>query len=194
MSLSLDPARTAVVLIDLQTGILSMPLEPQTAETVVERGVAMAVAIAAGGGLVVRVNVDFEPDLSDRPQGLADTPPVVPPGGLSRDYARFHPDVAALDATTVTKRQWGAFHGTALDDLLRRRRIDTVIVTGVATNFGVEQTVREAWQLGYSVVVPGDACSTSDGAMHGFALERIFPRIARVRSTAEVLAALGVAA
>lgn len=194
MPLSLDPARTAVVLIDLQTGILSMPLEPQSAETVVERGVALARAAAAAGGLAVRVNVGFEADLSDRPQGLADTPPAVPPGGLPAEYSRFHPDVAALDATTVTKRQWGAFHGTALDDLLRRRRIDTVVVTGVATNFGVEQTVREAWQLGYSVVVAEDACSTSEAAMHGFALEKIFPRIARVRSTAEVLAALGSAA
>lgn len=190
MSLSLDPARTAVVLIDLQTGILSMPLRPHGAEQVVAKGVALARSVAAGGGLAVRVNVAFAPDWSDRPPGAVDAPPTLAPGGAPADYSDFHPDVAALDAVTVTKRQWGAFHGTALDDLLRRRRIDTVVVTGVATNFGVEQTVREAWQLGYSALVAEDACSSFDDAMHAFALEKIFPRIARIRSTADILAAL----
>ena len=190
MSLSLDPARTAVVLIDLQKGILSMPLSPHSAGTVTANGVALARAVASGGGLAARVNVAFASDLSDRPQGMVDAPPAASPGGLPADYSTFHPDVAALDAVTVTKRQWGAFHGTALDDLLRRRRIDTVVVTGVATNFGVEQTVREAWQLGYSALVAEDACSSFDDAMHAFALEKIFPRIARTRSTADILAAL----
>lgn len=190
MSLSLDPARTAVVLIDLQMGILSMPLRPHSAGTVTANGVALARAVASGGGLAARVNVAFASDLSDRPQGTVDAPPPASPGGLPADYSTFHPDVAALDAVTVTKRQWGAFHGTALDDLLRRRRIDTVVVTGVATNFGVEQTVREAWQLGYSALVAEDACSSFDDAMHAFALEKIFPRIARICSTADILAAL----
>jgi nicotinamidase-related amidase len=194
MSLSLDPARTVVVLIDLQMGILSMPLRPHSAETATANGVALARAVAEGGGLAVRVNVAFAPDLSDRPQGRVDAPPPASPGGLPADYSTFHPDVAALDAVTVTKRQWGAFHGTALDDLLRRRRIDTVVVTGVATNFGVEQTVREAWQLGYSAVVAEDGCSTIDQAMHAFAVEKIFPRIARVQSTRDIVTALGAAA
>jgi nicotinamidase-related amidase len=183
-----------VVLIDLQMGILSMPLRPHSAETVTANGVALARAVAAGGGLAVRVNVAFAPDLSDRPQGRVDAPPPASPGGLPADYSTFHPDVAALDAVTVTKRQWGAFHGTALDDLLRRRRIDTVVVAGVATNFGVEQTVREAWQLGYSALVAEDGCSTIDQAMHAFAVEKIFPRIARVQSTGDIVTALGAAA
>ena len=175
MSLSLDPARTAVVLIDLQMGILSMPLRPHGAEEVAARGVALARAAASGGGLAARVNVAFAPDGSDRPQGRVDAPPAMPPGGLPADYSDFHPQVAALDAVTVTKRQWGAFHGAALDDLLRRRRIDTVVVTGVATNFGVEQTVREAWQLGYSALVAEDACSSFDPAMHAFAIRKSSP-------------------
>jgi len=70
----------------------------------------------------------------------------------------------------------------------------SAIVCGVATNFGVEQTVREGWQLGYSVVVAEDASTSYGAEMHGFALERIFPRIARTRSTAEIVAALGASA
>jgi len=194
VALNLDPAKTALVLIDLQMGILSMPLQPHDLSTVVANGVALAGAVGSGGGLVVRVNVAFAPDWSDRPQGLADTPAAPPPGGSPADYSDFHPDVAALEAVTVTKRQWGAFHGTRLDDLMRRRRIDTVIVCGVATNFGVEQTVREGWQLGYSVVVAEDASASYDGDMHRFAVERIFPRIARTRSTTEITAALGAKA
>ncbi len=194
MALNLDPAKTALVLIDLQMGILSMPLQPHDLATVVANGVALAGAVSAGGGLVVRVNVAFAPDWSDRPQGLVDALAVPPPGGSPADYSDFHPDIAALDAVSVTKRQWGAFHGTRLDDLMRRRGMDTAIVCGVATNFGVEQTVREAWQLGYSAVVAEDASATVDADMHRFALERIFPRIARTRSTAEIVAALGASA
>lgn len=190
MSLSLDPARTAVVLIDLQMGVLSMPVQPHDAATVVDNGVALARAVTARGGLAVRINVAFAADFSDRAPGLVDAPPASPAGGLPAEYSRFHPEVEALEAATVTKRQWGAFHGTALDDLLRRRGIDTLVVTGVATNFGVEQTAREGWQNGYSVVVAEDACSGLADGMHAFSIERILPRVARVRATAEIVAAL----
>ena len=64
------------------------------------------------------------------------------------------------------------------------------MLTGVATNFGVEQTAREAWQLGYSVVVAEDATSSVSEAAHRFAIETILPRISRVRSTEAILAAL----
>jgi len=191
VSPSLDPAKTALVLIDLQMGILSMPLQPHDAATVVANGVALARAVKAGGGMVVRVNVAFAADFSDRPQGSVDLPVVVPPGGAPPEYSQFHPDVAALDALSVTKRQWGAFHGTALDDLFRRRRIDSVVVAGVATNFGVEQTVREGWQNGYAMVVAEDASTGNGEGLHAFSVERILPRIARIRSTAAIVAALG---
>lgn len=194
MALSLDPAKTALVLIDLQMGILSMPLQPHDLDKVVANGVALAKAVGAGGGMVVRVNVAFAPDFSDRPQGVADVVVTAPPGGAPPEYSQFHPDVAALDALTVTKRQWGAFHGTAMDDLFRRRRIETVIVCGVATNFGVEQTVREGWQNGYSMIVAEDASTSNAEGLHAFSIERILPRISRVRSTADIVAALGAGA
>jgi nicotinamidase-related amidase len=116
---------------------------------------------------------------------------AVPPGGLPPDWAEFTEEIAALRSDVViTKRQWGAFYGTELDLQLRRRGITTIILCGIATNFGVEQTAREAWQHGYGVVIPEDACTSIDSAMHQFAVERLLPRVARVRSTASVLAAL----
>ena len=78
------------------------------------------------------------------------------------DWMDFAPEVGGWKgALEILKRQWGAFHGTELDLQLRRRGLDTIVLTGVATNFGVEQTAREAWQLGYSVVVAEDATSSS---------------------------------
>ncbi|MGO9757626.1 MAG: isochorismatase family protein, partial [Roseiarcus sp.] len=90
----------------------------------------------------------------------------------------------------ITKRQWGAFYGTELDLQLRRRGIGTVVLAGVATNFGVESTAREAWQHNYAVVVAEDAVTSLSEELHRFSIDKILPRIARVRSTAEIVGAL----
>jgi nicotinamidase-related amidase len=84
----------------------------------------------------------------------------------------------------------GAFHVTELDLQLRRRAIATVVLGGIATNFGVESTARVGWELGYAVVLAEDAMSAPAEEMHAFAVQRAFPRLGRVRKTAEVLAAL----
>ena len=90
----------------------------------------------------------------------------------------------------VTKRQWGAFYGTDLELQLRRRGIDTIILCGISTNIGVESTARNAWELGFNLVIAEDACSAFNNDQHQSSLSYIFPRIARVRSTEEILAAL----
>jgi nicotinamidase-related amidase len=112
------------------------------------------------------------------------------PGGPPPDWADLAPELTALPHLVVTKRHWGAFYGTELDLQLRRRGIDTIVLGGIATNMGVESTAREAWQHNYAVVIAEDATTTLDAAMHEFAIGKIFPRIARVRSTAEIVAAL----
>ena len=89
-----------------------------------------------------------------------------------------------------TKRHWGAFAGTPLEQELRSRGIDTVVLTGVSTNGGVESTLRQGTGLGFAFVVVEDACSGQDAEEHRFAFERIFPRLARVRTVEEVLKAL----
>ena len=48
--------------------------------------------------------------------------------------------LAAAGDIVITKRQWGAFHGTELDLQLRRRGIRGIVLGGIATNFGVEFT------------------------------------------------------
>ena len=90
----------------------------------------------------------------------------------------------------VTKRQWGAFYGTDLDLQLRRRGIRTLIMTGIATNFGVESTARDAQERGYELVFAEDAMSSLSGELHAFVIENIFPVMGRVRSTEDILTAL----
>jgi len=90
----------------------------------------------------------------------------------------------------VTKRHWGTFAGTSLEPELRSRGIDTVVLTGISTNGGVESTLRQGTGLGFAFVVVEDACSGQDAEEHHFAFERIFPRLARVRTVEEVLKAL----
>ncbi len=187
--LSLNPKSTALVLIDLQKGIMAMPLAPHGAAEVIDNSARLGASLSHAGGVVAPVHVAFSPDGADRLRQEVDRPnPTV---SLPADWADFVPEIAGLRADfVIVKRQWGAFHGTELDLQLRRRGVDTIVLTGVATNFGVESTAREAWQHGYSVIVAEDAVSGLGEAAHRFAIETILPRIARIRSTAEILAAL----
>lgn len=189
--LVLDPKTTALVIVDLQHGILALPLMPYDRAQVIGRTVELARALAEAGGLLVAVNVNYSEGYADRPGQPVDAPLKLPPGGLPRDWATLAPEIAALPAgVRITKRQQSAFYGTELDLQLRRRSIATVVICGVATNFGVEGTARDAFNHNYAVVVAADACSSTAPALHDFAITNILPRFARVRDSAEILAGL----
>lgn len=189
--LELDSKTTALVVIDLQGGILALPATPHDSASVVTRAVALARALEAAGGLVAVVNVAYSDRYLDRPTPPVDAPLALPPEGLPSDWADLHPAIEALPASVrVTKRQHSAFFGTELDLQLRRRGIATVIVCGLATNFGVEGTVRDGYNLNYGMIVASDACSSTAPGLHDFAMAHTLPRVARVRTTAEILAAL----
>ncbi|MBO9172466.1 MULTISPECIES: isochorismatase family protein [unclassified Rhizobium] len=176
------PSTTALLVIDLQEGILQRALAPHSSETVVTNAAALAKAVATFGGLTVRVKMDFS-KLPGQPTDAESRMPDPLPLGFSE----FSSAVCSLSGPVVTKRQWGAFHDTELDILLNRGGITAVIIAGIATNFGVESTAREAWQHGYSVIIAEDGCSSLSREMHEFAVHRIFPAIARVRSTGEII-------
>ncbi len=192
MSLILDPRKTALVMIDLQNGILSQPLTPHDVGTVTQNNLALARRFLEKKAPVVAVNVTFSADYGDTPPKLTDQPMQLPPGGLPAGWADLVPDIEALPGMLlITKRQWGAFFGTELDIQLRRRGVTTLVVSGVSTPIGVEQTVREAWQHNYDVVVAEDAsASIGDATTHEYSITKLMPRIARIRSTAEILAAV----
>jgi nicotinamidase-related amidase len=191
MSLTLDPKTTALVLIDLQKGILSRPLEPHSGQQVIENAAAIGARCNDIGAVVVLVNVAFSSGFADVLKQPVDSPMPRPPGGMPPEFSEFVPEIGGLRGDVmITKRQWGAFHGTELDLQLRRRGVTTIVLGGVATNFGVESTAREAWQHNYALVIAEDACTCMSAEMHRFAVEKIFPRLGLVRSTAEILAAM----
>ena len=189
---SLDPRTTALIVIDLQQGILSPEPVPHGRDDVVARSTLMGEAFAYVGALIVLTTTDFAYGYADAPKGQADDPWALPKEGLPPGFATLVPEMDALPAAVrVAKRQMSAFFGTELDLQLRRRGCDTVVICGVATNLGVEATARAAFDHNYHVVIAEDACGSVAPGLHEFAVGKILPRIARVRMTAEILKAIG---
>jgi nicotinamidase-related amidase len=174
------------VLIDLQNGVLSRDTKPYTASDVVERSRAMAEAFRGKGAPVVYVRVPLGDFLSVRSDEAMNLPKDIP--ASASEIA----ETAGMQSgdLLISKRHWGAFAQTALEQELRSRGIETIVLAGIATNMGVESTLRQGTGLGFSFVTVEDACSTFSPQMQDFAFKTIFPRLSHVRTTAQVLEAL----
>jgi nicotinamidase-related amidase len=174
--IALDPKSTALVLIDLQNGILGRQLAPVSAEDLLERGKALARRFRAAGAPVVLVNV--KPPL-DGPERPVDEPPALPKV-LPTGFADLAPGLAEPGDILITKTTWGAFFRTNLDSELKRRAVGAIVLGGVATHIGVEATARQAWELGYELVIARDVTTSTAVEPHEGTMRHIFPRIARV--------------
>jgi nicotinamidase-related amidase len=194
MDLTLMPARTALVVIDLQRGIVAGGAGPNAASDVVAHAAALAAALRAAGGTVILVHVTRSADGKDGLHPQTDTAPWQRGPSPAADWAEIVPELGpAPGDVVIAKHQWGAFYGTDLDLQLRRRGIDTILLAGISTNAGVESTARDAYERGYEQVFVEDAMAARNPEEHANTVRTVFPRIGRVRSTAEVLAALEVA-
>ncbi len=186
---SLD-AQTALVIIDLQKGILGMPTEPRSGAEVLANAVKLLRAFRAKGlpAFLVRVapSMDGKDHLAPTVDGETKWGSGLPP-----DWAELAPqlEIAPTDFI-ITKRQWGAFTGTELELQLRRRGVKTIVLCGISTNVGVESTARFAYELGFDQVLVEDAMAARTAEEHAFPLRTCFPRLGRVRSTQEVLRSL----
>ena len=186
--LKLDMPTTALLMVDLQKGIVPNKLAPHTGDAVVANAVRLARRFREGGGLVVWIRVDFGPNMELMPNPVLDKPIH---SNRPADWTELVPELNVQPSDViVTKHQWGAFHNTDLDAQLRRRGIRTVVLGGIATNMGVESTARCAFERCYEQVFVEDAMSSFSAEWHDFPLKNIFPRMGRIRSTDEVLAAL----
>ncbi|MFF3610766.1 hydrolase [Streptomyces sp. NPDC002580] len=179
--------RTALVLIDLQHGIVGNPgLAPHAAADVVPRAVRLADAFRGHGLPVVLVRVTAAADGADAVRGRIDGPSRArsfPEGwDVIVDDLAGHPE-----DITVTKRNWGAFYGTDLDLQLRRRGVTQIVLAGIATSIGVESTARAAHEHGYHVSLAIDAMSDLDAETHRNSVERIFPRLGETGTTEEIV-------
>lgn len=190
MELTIPHSNTALVLIDLQRGIVGRDnLAPRSGQEVVDNASLLAEAFRQRGALVVLVHVDFAKDGGDALQPPVDAP--QPAANRPSNWAEIVPALGPKKSDIVIqKHQWGAFYGTELDLQLRRRGIDTIVLGGIATNMGVESTARDAYERGYALIFAEDAMASMGADLHEFAVTKIFPRIGRVRSTSAILAAI----
>jgi nicotinamidase-related amidase len=182
----IDRAKTALVAIDLQKGIVGRQTAPHTTETVVKNSAAMATAFRKNGMAVFLVRVAFSADGKDvlRPVVDAPWPTQTPPP----DWTEIVPEMGPKPGDfIITKHQWGAFYGTELDLQLRRRGITTIVLCGIATNIGVESTARFAFEYGYNQIFVEDAMAAMSTEEHALTVAKIFPRIGLVRKTGEIL-------
>ncbi|MCX5542350.1 isochorismatase family protein [Paraburkholderia sp. CNPSo 3076] len=184
---SLNARTTALVMIDLQHGIVGRQVAPYSGAQVVANAKPLADALRAKGGTVVWVHVLLNELLAlpaDAPGRTPDTPRAP------AEASELVPEIGAQpEDVIVAKRQWGAFYGTNLEQQLRRRGIDTIVIGGIATNFGVESTARAAFDLGFKLVFVEDATSGLNEEMHHFSFEKLFRHMGHVRSTQETIAA-----
>ena len=187
--ISIDPTITALVLIDLQQSNVARELAPHSAQQVVAHSAQLAEAMRQRGGTVVYVRVLIKELLPLSADVALSRPASAPP--LPENATDLVPEAGCQESDIViAKRQWGAFQGTDLEQQLRRRGITTLVLAGIATNFGIESTARAATDLGYAVVFADDAMSSLRADLHEFSIKNIFPFMGKVRSTADLLSSL----
>jgi nicotinamidase-related amidase len=169
----------ALIVIDLQKGIIGMPAAHPINE-IVDRSAHLARAFRQRSLPVVLVNAsDLAPGRTDAGRPKFSFPP---------DWTDLVPALEQQPGDhLVTKQRWGAFLGTDLDDYLRQRGVTQIVVTGVATSAGVESTARSAHDLGYNVTLVVDAMTDMNAETHRHCVEKIFPRLGETAQTDTVL-------
>lgn len=176
---ALDP-QSALILIDLQKGIVTRPTAHPIAE-VIGHAAALADAFRHRGLPVVLVNVaGGAPGRNEQPRPMNDLP-----AGWTDLVPELNPQPSDH---TVTKRTWGAFTNTGLADYLKNLDVTQVVIAGVATSIGVESTARQAQELGFHVTLALDAMTDMNLDAHTNSITRIFPRLGETGTTADILA------
>ncbi|MBV8156535.1 MAG: isochorismatase family protein [Dyella sp.] len=175
---ALDP-QTALIVIDLQKGIVALPTAHPVRE-VVARSALLIDAFRQRGLPVVLVNVaGGAPGRTEQSRGTGDYP---------SDFMQLVPELRPQSTDhLVTKRTWGAFRHTDLEAWLREQGVTQIVLVGVATSIGVESTARFAHELGFNVTLAVDAMTDMHLDAHTNSVTRIFPRLGETGTTQEVL-------
>ena len=191
--LSLDAARTAVVVMDCQTVIVSIYAKP--AEEFVARTAGVLQAARRAGMPVIHVQMGFRPGLpevSSRNRLLAAIKSSAEHQTIFEGSAgAIHPALGPEPGDIiVTKHRVSAFAGTDLEMLLRAKEVDTLILCGIATSGVVLSTLVDAFDADYRLVVIADCCADLDRELHSALLDRLFPSRAEVATAGDLVRAL----
>jgi nicotinamidase-related amidase len=177
---ALDP-NTALLVVDLQKGIVGLPsIHPIGA--VVERARALIDAFRARRLPVVLINAaGVAPGRTEQPAARA-------PSALPEGFTDFIPELGRQpDDLVVTKRTWGAFATTDLEARLKAIRVTQVVVAGVATGTGVEATARQAFEAGFNVTLALDAMTDMRAEAHEYSLRNVFPRLGETGTAQDII-------
>jgi nicotinamidase-related amidase len=179
MPISTLDAKAALVVIDLQQGIVRMPVA-HPIDSVIHNAVALTEAFRARRLPVVLVNVDgAPPGRAERSFSLANMPD---------GWAELIPELNRQPSDhLVTKKTRGAFTNTDLEKYLTANGVTQVVIVGVSTSAGVESTARQAHELGFNVVLVTDAMTDSDADAHHNSVTRIFPKMSETGTTRQLL-------
>ncbi len=175
---TIDP-KTALIVIDLQKGIVAYPTA-HPIEPILEHAAALAEAFRRHQLPVVLVNVTGG--------APGRTEQARPGGSPSADWSEFVPELNQQPSDhTVTKQTWGAFTNTGLEAHLKSLGVTQVILAGVATSIGVESTARQAYECGFNVVLAIDAMTDLNADAHTNSVTRIFPRLGETDTTQNII-------
>ncbi|OLL28978.1 hydrolase [Burkholderia sp. SRS-W-2-2016] len=180
MALTTLDAKTALVVIDLQHGIVALPTAPHPSNEIVERSVVLLDAFRRHGLPVVLVNVAAgAPGRTD--QGAHG-------GEFPAEFVQLVPELKQQPSDhLVTKRTWGAFTNTDLAAWLQQQGVTQIVLCGIATSIGVESTARFASEHGLNVTLATDAMSDLNADAHVNSITRIFPRLGETGTVQQVL-------
>ena len=183
MPLTILDANTALIVIDLQKGIVDGNFIHPIGD-VIDRTRALVDVFRAKSLPVVLVNV------AGRAPGRTEQGPRSSMA-FSNGWTDLLPqlDRQPIDLV-VTKRSWGAFATTDLEPQLKARGVTQVVVAGVVTSGGVEATARQAYELGFNVTLALDAMTDTREEAHEYSIRNVFPRLGETGSTEEIISAV----
>ncbi len=186
MITSLDK-NTALILIDLQKGIVGFPLAHPIVD-ILANSAKLVAAFRNAGLPIVIVNVN--PGAAAWAKARKDSAPasnVV----FKEDWLEITPEIETEPGDIfITKHTWGAFFETALDDELKKRGVTGIVIGGVSTSIGVEGTARQASERGYNVTFATDAMTDMVASAHENSQKVIFPRMGETGTTEDIIAQL----
>src|ERR1700759_2002972 len=185
---ALDPRRTALLVMDYQNAIVG---RLEDAEALLARMARAIALVRQHGGTVGYVRVAFDDADFDSIPPTSQFASLVTSTGRAMHAdspaTAVHESVAPEPGDLIVRKtRVGAFSTTDLDGQLRARQIDTLILAGISTSGVVLSTVRDAADRDYRVLVLADASADPVPGVHEFLTEKIFPRQARVITTAEL--------
>jgi len=172
-------AKTALIVVDLQKGIVSRPIAPPM-DGVVKQAVALTEAFRGHGLPVVLVNVaGGAQGRTEQPRGHMQ---------FAEGWTDLIPELNRQPRDhVVTKHTPGAFTNTDLEAHLKALEVTQVVIVGVATSNGVEVTARQAYELGFNVTLATDAMTDGRADAHAWSITRVFPRIGETGTTREII-------